>query len=56
MSNLRKWTKAISIVTSVVLYSLIMRGYSNRWALLAVAVIACIANGIDGWNEGYESK
>ena len=56
MSNLRKWTKAISMVTSIVLYTLILRGYNNRWALLVVAVITWIASGIDGWNEGYESK
>lgn len=56
MSKLRKWTKAISMVTSVVLYTLILRGYSNRWVLLVTAVIACMANSLDGWIEGSESK
>lgn len=56
MSNLRKWTKAISMVTSVVLYTLILRGYNNRWILLVVAVIACLANSLDGWIGREESK
>ena len=56
MSKLRKWTKAISMVTSVVLYTLILRGYNNRWVLLVVAVIACMANSLDGWIRGDESK
>ena len=56
MSNLRKWTKMINWVTSVVLYTLILRGYSNRWMLLVVAVIACIANNLDGWIGGSESE
>ena len=56
MSNLRKWTKAISMVTSVVLYTLILRGYNNRWVLLVVAAIACMANSLDGWIGGDESK
>ena len=56
MSNLRKWTKAISMVTSVILYTLILRGYSNRWVLLVVAVIACMANSLDGWIGGDESN
>lgn len=56
MSNLRKWTKAISMVTSVVLYTLILRGYSNRWALFVVAAIACMANSLDGWVGRDESK
>lgn len=56
MSNLRKWTKMISWVTSVVLYTLILRGYNNRWMLLVVAVIACMANSLDGWIGGDESK
>ena len=46
----------ISLVTSVVLYTLILRGYSNEWALLVVAVIACMANNFDGWVEGSESN
>ena len=56
MSNMRKWTKAISMITSVVLYTLILRGYSNRWVLLVVAVIACMANSLDGWIGRDESK
>ena len=56
MSNLRKWTKAISMVTSVVLYTLILRGYNNKWVLLVAAVIACMANSFDGWIGGDESK
>ncbi len=56
MSNLRKWTKAISMVTSVVLYTLILRGYNNRWVLLVAAVIACMANSLDGWVVGDESN
>ena len=44
------------MVTSVVLYTLILRGYSNRWALLIVAVIACMANSLDGWIGGSESN
>ena len=56
MSNLRKWTKAISMVTSVVLYTLILRDYSNRWVLLVVAVITCMANSFDGWVGGSESN
>lgn len=56
MSNLRKWTETISMVTSVVLYTLILRGYSNKWVLLVVAVIACMANNLDGWIGGDESK
>ena len=46
----------ISWVTSVVLYTLILRGYSNRWVLLVAATIACIANSFDGWVGGNESK
>lgn len=46
----------ISWVTSVVLYTLILRGYNNRWMLLVVAVIACTTNSFDGWAEGNESK
>ena len=56
MSNLRKWTKAISMVTSIVLYTFILCGYNNKWVLLVVAVIACIANSLDGWIGGDESK
>ena len=56
MSNLRKWTKMISWVTSVVLYTLILRDYNNKWVLLVVAVIACMANSFDGWIGGDESK
>ncbi len=56
MSNLRKWTKMISWVTSVVLYTLILRGYNNRWVLLVVAVIACMANSFDGWIGRDEAK
>lgn len=56
MSNLRKWTKVINWLTSVALYTLILRGYSNRWVLLVVAVIACMANSLDGYVGGDESK
>ena len=56
MSNLRKWTKAISMVTSIVLYTLILRGYNNRWVLLVSAAIACMANSLDGWIGGDGSN
>ena len=56
MSNLKKWTKVISMVTSVVLYTLIFRGYSNRWVLLVVAAIACMANSLDGWIRRDETN
>lgn len=56
MSKLRKWTKAISMVTSVVLYTLILRGYNNKWVLLVAAVIACLANSFDGWLGRDEYK
>lgn len=56
MSKLRKWTKTISMVTSVVLYTLILRGYNNKWVLLVAAVIACMANSLDGWIGGNESE
>ena len=46
----------INWVTSVVLYTLILRGYSNEWMLLMVAVIACMANSFDGWVGGDESN
>ena len=44
------------MVTSVVLYTLILRGYSNKCVLLIVAVIACMANSLDGWVERDESN
>lgn len=44
------------MVTSVVLYALILRGYSNKWVLLITAVIACMANSLDGWIGCSESK
>ena len=56
MSNLRKWIKTISMITSVVLYTLILRGYNNRWVLLVAAAIACMANSLDGWIRGDDSK
>lgn len=56
MSRARKWSKWGSMVTSVVLYTLILRGYSNKWVLLATAVIACMANTLDGWIGGSESE
>ena len=46
----------VSVVTSVVLYTLILNGYNNRWVLLVAAVIACMANSLDGWIGGDESK
>lgn len=44
------------MVTSVVLYTLILRGYNNKWVLLVAAVIACITNSLDGWIGGNESE
>lgn len=46
----------VSWVTSVALYTLILRGYSNRWVLLVVAVITCMANSLDGFVGGDESQ
>lgn len=53
MRNLRKWTTVINMITSLVLFLLILYGYNNKWVLLVVAVIACMVNGLDGWTDGW---
>lgn len=56
MSNARKLTKAISMVASVILYTRILCGHNNKWVLLVGAVIACMANNLDGWAERNEME
>lgn len=53
MRNMRKWTTVINMVTSLVLCSLILCDYNNKWLLLVVAVITCMANNLDGWTYGW---